>query len=56
MTNNAHDAEQIDRIRRIGSDMRKAAPICDNNVKAPKDAPFTKNPVKGGTPAGGKKK
>ena len=56
MANPNHDAEQIDRIRRIGSTMRKAAPICDcpSNV-IPSGAPLTKNPIKGGTPSGAKK-
>jgi len=52
---NVHDAEQIDRIRRIGSQMRKAAPIQGNGNVSTSGAPLCKNPVKGGTPSGAKK-
>lgn len=51
-----YDSEQLDRVRRIGSKMRQAAPLCSRTVKAPSGAPFTKNPVKGGTPKSSGKK
>lgn len=50
-----YDAEQMDRIRRVGDDMRKAAPI--TNRKLPKiDSHMNHGPVKGGTPKGSDKK
>ena len=42
-----YDAEQLDRLRRIGDDMRKAAPVTTR--KLPKiDSKHNCGPVKGG--------
>lgn len=45
-----YDAEQVDRIRRVGAQMRKAAPITQRNVSAPGESKMCKQ-IKGGTPS-----
>lgn len=52
---NLYDAEQNDRIRRIGTQMRKAAPITERKFSPPGESKMCKQ-IKGGTPSGSGKK
>lgn len=50
-----YDAEQLDRIRRVGSDMTKAAPITSRSLPSI-DSKMNQGPVKGGNTSVDRKK
>jgi hypothetical protein len=53
MAYNTYDAEQQDRIRRVGKEMRAAAPITNRTVSAPGESKMCKQ-IKGGPTGSGK--
>ena len=53
MAYDTYDAEQMDRIRRVGKDMTKAAPITSRKLPSI-DSKMNHGPVKGGAVSGKK--